>query len=95
VARSPRTIVVGLSNNNGSSRPPVAKNGRPEPKPSGDLVDDHLVDRPELERLAADLTGGHVDVPVPGELLGGGNGLLDAVDERERSRIGVLPVRGG
>jgi hypothetical protein len=29
-----------------------------------DLVDDHLVDQPELERLAADLTGGDVDVPV-------------------------------
>ena len=38
-----------------------------------DLVDDHLVDQPELERLGADLTGGYVDVPVAGELLGGGD----------------------
>jgi hypothetical protein len=31
--------------------------------------------------------------PVAGELLGGGNGLRDVVDEGERCRLGVLPVR--
>jgi hypothetical protein len=31
---------------------------------AADLVGDHLVDQPELERLAAVLTRGHVDVPV-------------------------------
>jgi hypothetical protein len=62
----------------------VAKNGRPEPKTTRDLVDDHLVDQAELERLATDLTGGHVDDPVAGELIGGRDGLLDAVDEGER-----------
>ena len=36
---------------------------------------------------------GHVDVPVAGELLGGGDGLLDAVDEGERCGVGVFPVR--
>ena len=45
-----------------------------------DLIDDHLAYQLEPERLAADLTGGHVDDPVAGELLGGGNGVLDAVD---------------
>ena len=58
-----------------------------------DLVDDDLVDKPELERLAADLTGAHVDVPLAGELLGRGDGLLDAVDEGERCGVGVFPVR--
>jgi hypothetical protein len=36
-----------------------------------------LVDQPELERLAADLTRGDIDVPVAGELRRGGDRLLD------------------
>jgi hypothetical protein len=51
--------VVGFSCRSGSARPPVAKTGGAEDH--RDLVDDHLVDQPELERLATDLTGGHVD----------------------------------
>src|SRR5215218_7580745 len=35
VTRSSGTIVVGFSNSSGSARPPVAKNGRPEPKTTG------------------------------------------------------------
>ena len=46
----------------GEERAAGAEDGR-------DLVDDHLVDQPELERLAADLTGGHVGDPVAGEHL--------------------------
>jgi hypothetical protein len=34
------------------------------PEDHRDLVDHHLVDQPEPERLAADLTGGHVDDPL-------------------------------
>jgi hypothetical protein len=63
------------------------------PEDHRNLVDHHPVDQPEPERLAADLTSAHVDVPVAGELLGRGNRLLDAVDERERCGLGVLPVR--
>jgi hypothetical protein len=44
-------------------------------------------------RLAADLTGGYVDEPVAGELLGAGNGLLDVVDEGETVRCRRVPVR--
>ena len=70
----------------------MAKNGRPDPKTTGTWLTT-TGDQPEPERLAADLTGGHVDDPVAGEILGGGNRLLDAVDERERCGVGVLPVR--
>jgi hypothetical protein len=52
-----------------------------------------LVDQPELERLAADLTRGDIDVPVAGELRRGGDRLLDPIDEGERRGAGVLPVR--
>ena len=36
-----------------------------------DLVDGHLVDQPELERLASDLAAGHFDDPVAGVTPGG------------------------
>jgi len=50
-----------------------------------------LVDQPELERLAADLTRGDIDVPVAGELRRGGDRLLDPIDEGERRGAGVAP----
>jgi hypothetical protein len=48
---------------------------------------------PELERLAADLAAGDVDVTIAGELPGGRDRPLHVVDERERRGVGVLPVR--
>jgi hypothetical protein len=70
----------------GEERPASAEDHRDE-------VDDHLVDQPELERLGADLAARHVDVPIAGELLGGGDRLLDPVDEGEWRGAKVLPVR--
>ena len=63
-----------------------------EERPAGaedhwDEVDDDLVDQAELERLAADLAAGDVDVTVADELPGGGDRLLHVVDERERSAV--------
>jgi hypothetical protein len=81
----------------------VARTEKTEEKTDGRNDDDgpiHDVDRvwrapveQRLERLAADLPGGHVDESVAGELLGGANSLLHAVDEGERFGVGVLPVR--
>jgi hypothetical protein len=70
----------------GEERPPRAEDHR-------DLVDDHLVDEPELERLASDLTRRHVNIPVAGKLLGSRDGLLNVIDESERCGAGILPVR--
>jgi hypothetical protein len=56
--------VVGSSSRSGLDRLPVAKNGRPEPNTTGTTFMTNLVDQSELERLAADLTGGDVDVEV-------------------------------
>jgi hypothetical protein len=69
-----------------------------EERPAGaeddwDEVDNDLVDRTELERLAANLAAGDVDVTVAGELSGGGDRRLHVIDERERRCAGVLPVR--
>jgi hypothetical protein len=85
--------VLGFSDRSGSARRPVREERTAGAEDHRDQVDHHLIDQPERERLAADLTGGHVEVPVARELLGGRNRLLDAVDERERRGVGVFPVR--
>jgi hypothetical protein len=37
-----------------------------------DLIDDHLLDQPELDHPAADLTGGNLPDPVANEVACGG-----------------------
>jgi len=59
----------------------------------GNKIDDDLVDEAEPQCLTSDLATRHVDDPVAGVLLGGPDGRLDAVDERERCRAGMLPAR--
>ena len=43
MTRSPGTILVGFSSRSGSARPPVAKNGRPEPKTTGRALRDRAL----------------------------------------------------
>jgi hypothetical protein len=59
----------------------------------GNKIDDDLVDEAEPQCLTSDLATGYIDDPVAGVLPGGTDGLHDAVDERERRGVGVLPVR--
>jgi hypothetical protein len=54
----------------------------------GHEIDDDLVDEAESQCPAPDLAGGDIDDPVAGEVLGGADGRLDAVDERERRGAG-------
>jgi hypothetical protein len=59
----------------------------------GNKIDDDLVDEAEPQCLTSDLATGDIDDPVAGVLPSGTDGRLDAVDERERRCVGVLPVR--
>jgi hypothetical protein len=75
------TIAVGLSQPQRLGRAAGGER-RAGAEDHRDLVDDHLVDQRELERLAADLSGRYVDELVAGELPGGSNGLSLAASGR-------------
>ena len=70
----------------------MAKNGRPEPNTAGTRVTTTWSISPSASAWPPIWPAATSTTEVAGELLGGGDGRLDAVDEREGRRAGVLPV---